>query len=40
MDAAKTLSPTTAHSDGVGIEEYLPEENAIKLTNGRRISYK
>lgn len=40
MDVGKILSPNTAHSDGVGIEKYLPEENSILLTNGRRISYK
>jgi len=29
----------TAHSDNIGVEKMLPEENAIILKNGRRIGY-
>jgi len=30
----------TAHSDNLGVAKYLPDENAVILTNGRRIGYK
>jgi len=30
----------SAHSDNIGVKTYLPDENAIVLTNGRRIGYK
>ena len=29
----------TAKSDGIGVKTYLPEENAVILTNDRRIEY-
>jgi sulfide:quinone oxidoreductase len=29
----------TAHSDNIGCESILPEENAVVLRNGRRIGY-
>ncbi len=29
-----------AHSDTIGVKTYLPDENAVVLTNGRRIGYK
>jgi len=28
-----------AHSDLVGVEKFLPDENAVILRNGRRIEY-
>lgn len=30
---------SAAQSDGFGLEKYLPDENAVVLTNGRRIEY-
>lgn len=30
----------TAHSDNLGVAKFLPDENAVVLTNGRRIGYK
>lgn len=29
----------TAHSDGVGIKEVLPDQNKIVLRNGREMKY-
>ncbi|MFO0131459.1 MAG: hypothetical protein ACK52J_02705 [bacterium] len=29
----------TAHSEVIGVEKFLPEENAIVLRNGRKIHY-
>jgi len=33
------LDMYTAHSDNIGIEKFLPEENTIVLRNGRKIGY-
>jgi sulfide:quinone oxidoreductase len=29
----------TAHSDNVGVQTFVPDENALVMTNGRRIEY-
>jgi len=29
----------TAHSELVGVEKFLPDENSLILRNGRKISY-
>jgi hypothetical protein len=29
----------SAHSDLVGVDKFLPDENAVVLNNGRRIEY-
>ncbi|CAK65264.1 unnamed protein product (macronuclear) [Paramecium tetraurelia] len=39
LNAKLSLNMYTAHSDQVGSQTILPEENAIILRNGRRISY-
>lgn len=39
LNAKLALDTNTAHSDGIGCEKILPEENAIVLRNGRRIEY-
>ncbi|KRX02002.1 hypothetical protein PPERSA_07647 [Pseudocohnilembus persalinus] len=40
---AKSLSNLESkqeHSDGVGIQEYIPQKNKVILTNGKEITYK
>jgi NADH dehydrogenase FAD-containing subunit len=39
LNAKLSLDAHTAHSDGIGAEKIIPEENAIVLRNGRRIEY-
>lgn len=39
LNAKLSIDSHTAHSDGVGADKILPEENAIILRNGRRIEY-
>jgi NADH dehydrogenase FAD-containing subunit len=39
LNAKLSLDAHTAHSDGIGAEKIIPEENAIILRNGRRIEY-
>jgi len=33
------INLSSAHSDGFGVKTYLPDENAVILTNDRRIEY-
>lgn len=33
------LNMYTAHSDNIGVDKFLPEENALVLRNGRKIGY-
>jgi len=37
LNAKLSLDTNTAHSDGVGVDKILPEEDAVVLRNGRRI---
>jgi len=37
MNASLAINMYTAKSDGLGVKQYLPEENAIVLTNDRKI---
>jgi len=39
LNAKLSLDTNTAHSDGVGVDKILPEEDAVILRNGRRIGY-
>jgi len=39
LNAKLSIDAHTAHSDGVGAEKIIPEENAVILRNGRRIEY-
>lgn len=39
LNAKLSIDAHTAHSDGVGCDKILPDENAIVLRNGRRIEY-
>ena len=39
MSASKSMSKFAAFSDGVGVTEFLPNENAVILKNGRRVEY-
>ena len=34
-----SLSKFAASSDGQGVAQYLPNENAVILKNGRRVEY-
>ena len=40
MNAKIALDRNTASSDYAGVSKYLPNENAVILTNGRRVGYK
>lgn len=39
LNAKLSIDAHTAHSDGIGADKIIPEENAIILRNGRRIEY-
>jgi len=39
LNAKLALNMYTAHSDVIGVDKFLPEENAVVLRNGRRIGY-
>lgn len=34
-----SISKFSAHSDGLGVAEYLPNENTVVLKGGRKIKY-
>jgi sulfide:quinone oxidoreductase len=38
-NAKLAINMYTAHSDCIGVDKFVPNENAIVLRNGRRISY-
>lgn len=40
MSSKLGVEPSAATTDLVGVSQYLPEENAIVLTNGEKIKYK
>jgi sulfide:quinone oxidoreductase len=35
----KSISKFCGHSEGQGVAQFLPEENAVVLKNGRKIQY-
>lgn len=39
LTAKLAIDNHTAHSDGVGVEKIIPNENAVVLRNSRRIEY-
>ena len=39
INAKLAINMYTAHSDLIGVDKFLPNENAIVLKNGRRIEY-
>ena len=39
LNAKLAIDNHTAHSDGVGVDKILPDENAVVLRNSRRIEY-
>lgn len=39
INAKLGINMYTAHSEGVGVQSFHPEENAVTLRNGRKIEY-